>query len=81
MLSNTHISSIEMTRIDDVSSTSSVIGKDMNEVPPVFSGVASFLSSISPVLDPVLLSNALEERGTIGRFASAIGSMNVHSEK
>ena len=61
MLSDTHISSIEMTRIDDVSSTSSVIGKDMNEVPPVFSGVASILSSISPVLDPVLFSNALEE--------------------
>ena len=62
-------------------STSSAIGKDMYEVPPFFSGVASVLSSISPVLDPVMFSNALEEQGTIGIFASAIGSMNDHSEK
>ena len=55
--------------------------KDMYEVPTVFSGVASVLSSISPVIDPVLLSNALEERGTIRIFASAIGSMNTHIEK
>ena len=81
MISDTHISSIEMTRIDVVASLSSAIGKDMYEVPPVFSEVASVLSSISPVLDPVLLSNALEECGIIERSASAIGSMNAHSEK
>ena len=33
------------------------------------------------MIDPVLLSNELDERGRIGRFASAIGSMNDHSEK
>ena len=81
MMLDTHISSIEMTRIDVVASASSAISKDMYEVPPVFSGVASVLSTISPVIDPVLLSNALEEGGTIGRFASAIGSMNTHSAK
>ena len=81
MISDTHISSIEMTRIDVVASASSVIVKDMYEVPPFFSGVASVLSSIYPVLDPVMISNALEEQGTIGIFASAIGSMNAHSEK
>ena len=81
MISDNHISSIEMIQFDDVASTSSVIGKEMYEVPPVFSGVASVLSSISSVLDPVLFSNTLEKRGTISRFASAIGSMNAHSEK
>ena len=70
-----------MTRIDVVASASSEIGKDMYEVPPVFGGVASVLSNIFSVLDPVLLSNALEEQVTIRRFASTIGSMNVHSEK
>ena len=59
MISDTRISSIEMTQIDDVASTSSAVGKYMYEVPLVFSRVASVLSSISPVLDPVLLSNAL----------------------
>ena len=59
IISDTHISSIEMTRIDAVVSASSTIGKNMYEVPPVFSGVASVLSSISPVLDPVLVSNTL----------------------
>ena len=81
MILDTHISSIEMTQIDDVASTSSMIGKDMYELPPVLSSVASVLSIISPVLDPVLFSNALEERGTIRIFASAIGSMNAHSAK
>ena len=81
MISDTHISSIEMNRIDVVASASSAIGKYMYKVPPVFSGLDSFLSSISPVIDPVLLSKALEERGTIGIFASAIRSMNSHSEK
>ena len=57
MISDTHISSIEMTRIDDVASTSSAIGKDMYKVPPVFSGVPSIIAIISPVLDPVLFSN------------------------
>ena len=81
MISDTRISSIEMTQIDDVASTSSAVGKYMYEVPLVFSRVASVLSSISPVLDPVLLSNALEERGTIERFVITIGSMNAHSTK
>ena len=70
-----------MTRIDVLASASSVIVKDMYEVPPVFSEVASVLTSISPVLGPVLLSNSLEERGAIGIFASGIGSMNAHSAK
>ena len=70
-----------MTRIYDLASTSSAIGKDMYEVHPVFSGLASLLSSISPLIEPVLLSKALEERGTIGIFASAIRYMNYHSEK
>ena len=81
MISDAHISSIEMNRIGVVASASSAIGKYMYEVPPVFSGVASILSNIFPVLDSVLLSNALEERGTIWTFASTIGSMNAHSEK
>ena len=59
MISDTHISSLEMTRIDVVASASSAIGKDMYEVPTNFSGVASVLSSISPVLDQVLISSAL----------------------
>ena len=59
MISDTQISFIEMTRIYVVASASSVIGKDMYEVPTNFSGVASVLSSISPVLDQVLLSSAL----------------------
>ena len=79
MISDNQISYIEMTRIDAVVYASSAIGKDMYEVPPFFSSVASVLSSIYPVIDPVLLSNAVEERGTIGRFAIAIGSMNPHS--
>ena len=62
MILDTHISSIEMSRIDVVASVSSAIGKYMYEVPPDFSGVASVLSSISPVIDPVLISNALEEQ-------------------
>ena len=53
----------------------------MYEVTPFFSEVASVLYSIYPFLEPVLLSNALEERGTIRRFASTIGSMNAHSGK
>ena len=57
MISDTHISSIEVTIIDAVVSSSSTMGKDKYEVPPVFSELASVLSSISPVLDPVLLSN------------------------
>ena len=80
MILDTHISLIEMTRIYVVASESSAISKYMYEVPPFFSGVASVLSSISPVLDPVLISNALEEQGTIRRFAGAKGSMNAHSE-
>ena len=64
MISDTQISSIEVTRIDVVASPYSVIGKDMYEVPAGISEVASVLSSISPVLDPVMLSSALEERGT-----------------
>ena len=79
MISDTHISSIEITRIDVVASAYSAIVKDTYEVPPVFSGVASVLSIISPVLDPVILYNAVEEQGMIGIFASAIGSMNAHS--
>ena len=59
MISDTHISSIEMTIFDVVVSASSTMGKDMYEVPPFFSSVASVLSSIYPALDPVLLSNAL----------------------
>ena len=81
MISDIHISSIEMNRIDVVESESSSIGKYMYDVPTVFSGVASVLSSIPPVLDPVLLSKTLEERGTIRIFESAIGSMNAHSTK
>ena len=77
----THISSIEMDIHDVVESASSAIGKDIYEVPPVFSGVSSVLSSISPVVDPVLISNALEERGTIGIFTSVIGYVNAHSAK
>ena len=60
MIYDTHISSIEMTGIDVVVSASSTIGKEMYEMPPVFSKVASILSIIFPVIDPVLLSNALE---------------------
>ena len=81
MILDTHISSIDITRIDDVTSTSSAICKDMYEVTPAFSGVDYTLSSISPVLDPVLFSNALEEQETIGIFASEIGYMNAHSAK
>ena len=57
MISDTHISSIEVTIIDVVVYSSSTMGKDKYEVPPDFSELASVLSSISPVLDPVLLSN------------------------
>ena len=59
MISDTHISSLEMTRIDVVASASSAIGKDMYEVTPFFSGLDSVLSSIIPILDPVMLSNTL----------------------
>ena len=59
MIYDTHIGSIEMNRIDVVASAYAAIGKYMYEVLPVFSGVASVLSGIYPVLDPVLLSNAL----------------------
>ena len=59
MILDTHISSIEMTIIDVVVSTSSEIGKYMYEVTPFFSGLDSVLSSIIPILDPVMLSNTL----------------------
>ena len=38
-------------------------------------------SVISPMLDPIMLSDALEERGTAGRFAMSVGSTNVCFEE
>ena len=52
----------------------------MRKIPPDINEVASFLADISPILDPVMLANALDERGIHGRFSASIGSTNVYIE-
>ena len=86
MISDAHISSVESTRIDSVASTSAIMGghpdyAKMTELPPDQNEVASVLTGVSPVLDPVMLASSLDERGAIRRFATSIGSTNAHHEK
>ena len=73
MISDAHISSIKSTRIDNVESTSAIMGKDpdyseMTELPPDLNEVASALTGVSSVLDPVMLASALDESGAIGHW-------------
>ena len=86
MISDAHISSIEMQRIDCVASASCIMGKDpchakMSAIPPDLNEVASVLAGISPIIDPVTLASALDDRGILGRFSASIGSTNAYNEK
>ena len=66
MLSSAKVSLEENVAIDAVSSAADAVCKR-----------AHISSLISPILDPVLLSEALEERAAAGRFAMSVGSTNA----